>query len=283
MNPYVEIARPWQWYKNLVAFLGIFFAGLFLNIHALLFVIITFFALSLASSGVYVINDILDVEKDRLHPKKKNRPLPSGRISIFSATVYGYSLVFISLLLAYSVNALVFLAVSALVLNTLVYSLFFKRFAFVDIADLALNFLFRTLAGVFAIGVYPSYWIIIIPYFIAVFLALLKRYGELARGTKSRKSLERYDPETLRILSAVTLGIILVLYTLYIFDSKLPHKTITAALTLPLAIFTLFRGYNDAMKDPDLAEDASKMVYDKWFLLGGAVWALVLFGVIYVF
>gem|GEM_PF-6930505 len=115
MNPYVEIARPWQWYKNLVAFLGIFFAGLFLNIHALLFVIITFFALSLASSGVYVINDIL----------------------------------------AYSVNALVFLAVSALILNTLVYSLFFKRFAFVDIADLALNFLFRTLAGVFAIGVYP--------------------------------------------------------------------------------------------------------------------------------
>gem|GEM_PF-7034266 len=80
---------------------------------------------------------------------------------------------------------------------------------------------------------------------------------------------------------ASTLGIILVLYTLYIFDSKLPHKTITASLTLPLAVFTLFRWYNDATKDPDFAEDASKMVYDKWFLLGGAVWALVLFVVIY--
>lgn len=283
MNPYVEIARPWQWYKNLIAFLGIFFAGLFLDLHALLSVTITFFALSLASSGVYVINDIIDVEKDRLHPKKRNRPLPSGRISVPAATVYGYALVALALLLAYSVNALVFLSVSALILNTLIYSLFLKRFAFIDVADLALNFLFRTLAGVFAIGVYPSYWIIIIPYFIAVFLALLKRYGELARGTKSRKSLERYDPEILRILSAVTLGIILVLYTLYIFDSKLPHKTITAAATLPLAVFTLLRWYSGAMNDPDLAEDAARIVYDRWFLLGGVVWALVLFVVIYVF
>ncbi len=281
MNPYVEIARPWQWYKNLVAFLGIFFAGMFLNFHSLLSVIITFFALSLASSGVYVINDILDVEKDRLHPKKRNRPLPSGRISIPAATLYGYSLVFIALLLAYSVNSLVFLAVSALILNTLLYSLFLKHLAFIDVADLALNFLFRTLAGVFAISVYPSYWIIIIPYFIAVFLALLKRYGELSRGTKSRKSLKRYDSETLRILSAVTLGIVLVLYTLYIFDSKLPHKTFAAATTIPLAVFTLFRWYNDAMKNPDLAEDAARVVYDKWFLLGGLLWAVVLFGVIY--
>ncbi|MDN5358876.1 MAG: hypothetical protein PWP76_719 [Candidatus Diapherotrites archaeon] len=281
MNPYVEIVRPWQWYKNVVAFLGIFFAGLFLDLHALLSVTITFFALSLASSGVYVINDIIDVEKDRLHPKKRNRPLPSGRISVPAATVYGYALVALALLLAYSVNALVFLSVSALILNTLIYSLFLKRFAFIDVADLALNFLFRTLAGVFAIGVYPSYWIIIIPYFIAVFLALLKRYGELQRTTEARASLQQYDADTLRVLSAVTLGIILVLYTLYVFDSHLPHKTITAVTTLPIAVFTLFRWYNDAMRNPDLAEDAAKMVYDRGFLLGLALWAAVLFAVIY--
>ncbi|NPA76685.1 MAG: UbiA prenyltransferase family protein [Candidatus Diapherotrites archaeon] len=282
MNPYVEIARPWQWYKNLVAFLGVFFAGMLLNVHALLSVVLTFFALCLASSGVYVLNDIVDVEKDRLHPIKRNRPLPSGRVSVLSASVYAVLLLSLSFLLAYSVNLLVFLTVAALVVNTLLYSFIFKRIAVLDVAVLALNFLFRTLAGVFAIGVYPSYWIIIIPYFIAVFLALLKRYGELQRTKGARSSLHNYDQDTLRILSAVTLGIILVLYTLYIFDSKLPHKTITAATTLPLAVFTLFRWYNDAMRDPDLAEDAAKMVYDKWFLIGGAVWALVLFGMIYI-
>ncbi len=281
MNPYVEIARPWQWYKNIIAFLAVFFAGLLLSPSTLLRSFLAFLALSLASSSIYVFNDIIDIEKDRLHPKKRNRPLPSGRISIFSALVYGTFLLFVASIISLSINFPVFLAVAALVINTLLYSLFFKRVAVLDVAVLALNFLFRTLAGVFAIGVYPSYWIIIIPYFIAVFLALLKRYGEIQRTKEARSSLRKYDPETLRTLSAVVLGIILVLYTLYIFDSDLPHKTITAAATLPLAVFTLFRWYNDAMKDPDLAEDAAKMVYDKWFLVGGAAWALVLFAVIY--
>ncbi len=281
MNPYVEIARPWQWYKNIIAFLGIFFAGLLFDVHALFSVLTTFFALCLASSGAYVFNDILDVEKDRLHPTKKERPLPSGRMPVRSALIYGFLLIFLASLLALSVSLPVFLAVAALIINTLLYSLFLKRVAVLDVAVLALNFLFRTLAGVFAIGVYPSYWIIIIPYFIAVFLALLKRYGELRRTTEARSSLQNYDPETLRTLSAVTLGIILVLYTLYIFDSDIPHKTITAAATLPLAVFTLFRWYNDAMRDPDLAEDAAKMVYDKWFLVGGIIWTTTLFLVLY--
>jgi len=282
MNPYVEIARPWQWYKNIVAFLAIFFAGMLFDPHAVLSAVLTFFALSLASSGMYVINDILDVEKDRLHPKKRNRPLPSGRISVDAATNYGFFLILLASFLAYLVSPLTALAVAALVVSTLLYSFIFKRIAVLDVAVLALNFLFRTLAGVFAIGVYPSYWIIIVPYFIAVFLALLKRYGELRKTKDARSSLQKYDENTLRTLSAVTLGIVLALYVLYIFDSELPHKTITAAATLPLAVFTIFRWYNDAMRDPDLAEDAAKMVYDPWFLLGGAVWALVLFLVIYV-
>lgn len=281
MNPFIEIARPWQWYKNVVAFLAIFFAGMITSPSALASTFLAFVALCLASSSIYVFNDVIDVEKDRLHPKKRFRPLPSGRISIPAALFYGSFLLFSASLLALSVNVLVFFSIVALVLNTLVYSLFLKRFAFIDVADLALNFLFRTLAGVFAIGVYPSYWIIIIPYFLAVFLALLKRYGELQRTKRARSSLQSYDELSLRILSAVVLGIILVLYTLYIFDSKLPHKTITAMTTLPLAVSTLFRWYNDAMNDPDLAEDASKMVYDRWFLLGGLLWAAILFAVIY--
>ncbi len=281
MNPYVEIARPWQWYKNLVVFLAIFFSGMFFNVHALVSVILAFVALSLVSSGVYALNDILDLEKDRLHPKKRNRPLPSGRMSVRAALAYAFALISAASAIGFSVNTLTGIAVVALVVNTLLYSLVFKHIAVLDVAILALNFLFRTLAGVVAIGAYPSYWIVIIPYFVAVFLALLKRYGELQRTAEARSSLQRYDSETLRILSAVTLGIVLVLYTLYIFDSNIPHKTITAAVTLPLAIFTLFRWYSDAMRDPDLAEDAAKIVYDRVFLLGALLWAAALAFVIY--
>ena len=281
MNPYIEIARPWQWYKNLVAFLALFFSGMLFVPAAVYSTFASFVALCLASSGVYVLNDVLDLENDRKHPNKKNRPLPSGRISVRSAITYAFLLIFAASVVAFSTGTLVGVAVVALVVNTLLYSIFFKHVAVLDVATLALNFLFRTLAGVVAIDAYPSYWIVIVPYFLAVFLALLKRYGELQRTKDARSTLREYDPETLRVLSAVTMGIVLVLYTLYIFDSTLPHKTITAALTLPIAVFTLFRWYNDAMKNPDLAEDAAKMVYDKWFLFGGLLWSVVLFFVIY--
>ncbi len=283
MNPYVEIARPWQWYKNLVAFLALFFSGMLLVPAAVYSTVAAFVALCLASSGVYVLNDVLDLENDRKHPDKKRRPLPSGRISVRSALIYAFLLIFAASLIAFSIGTLVGVAVAALIVNTLLYSLLFKHVAVLDVATLALNFLFRTLAGVVAIGAYPSYWIVIVPYFLAVFLALLKRYGELQRVQNARTALKDYDSETLRVLSAVTLGIVLVLYTLYIFDSNLPHKTITAALTLPIAVFTLFRWYSDATRDPALAEDAAKMVYDRWFIMGGLLWVIILFGVIYLF
>lgn len=281
MNPYLEIARPWQWYKNVVVFLALFFAGRLFDFESLLSAALTFVSLCLLSSAVYIFNDILDVERDRLHPVKRKRPLPSGRLSVFSATVFGALLFLSGLSLAFAVSPLVLLSAVALVVNTVLYTLFFKHVAFLDVAVLALNFLFRTLAGVFAVGVYPSYWIIIIPYFVAVFLALLKRYGEVQRTKNARPSLQEYDPVTLRVLSAVALGVILILYTLYIFDSRLPRKTFTAAATLPLAVFTLFRWYSLAMRRPEIAEDAGKVVYDRWFLLGGVLWGAVLFLVIY--
>ena len=281
MNPYLEIARPWQWYKNVVVFLALFFAGRLFDFESVLSAALTFVSLCLLSSAVYIFNDILDVERDRLHPVKRKRPLPSGRLSVFSATVFGALLFLSGLSLAFAVSPLVLLSAVALVVNTVLYTLFFKHIAFLDVAVLALNFLFRTLAGVFAVGVYPSYWIIIIPYFVAVFLALLKRYGELQKTRDARPSLGGYDAETLRTLSAVIAGLVLLLYTLYVFDSNIPRKTLTAVTTIPVAVFTLFRWYSCAVHDPEVAEDAAKMVYDAWFLAGCMLWAAVLFFAVY--
>ncbi|HID09521.1 TPA: hypothetical protein EYP13_04785, partial [Candidatus Micrarchaeota archaeon] len=94
MNPYLELSRPWQWYKNVVVFLALFFAGHLFVPSSLLSALLAFASLCLVSSAVYVFNDVIDVEKDRLHPVKRNRPLPSGRVSVTSALAYGALLLF---------------------------------------------------------------------------------------------------------------------------------------------------------------------------------------------
>ncbi len=269
--------RPWQWYKNIVVFLALFFSGNLFSTSLFLKALLTVFGFCLISSGTYVFNDILDLEEDKKHPDKRNRPLPSGQVSVSSAYLISFTLILTGLLILIPISFWVLLIGAALVLNTLLYSLFFKHIAGVDIAILPLNFLFRTLAGVYAISVPLSPWIIVLPYFLAVYLVLLKRYGELRRA-KTRKVLDFYTSQTLETLSASAIALLLSLYTLYVFSKG--YSTL-ATLTIPIASLVLFRWHTIAMKDPIFAEKAHKMLRDKIFLVGVVIWALILFLVIY--
>lgn len=269
--------RPWQWYKNVVVFLALFFSGNLLNLPLLLRALIVFVAFCLISSGMYVFNDILDLEEDKRHPDKKNRPLPSGQVSIRLACILSFVLVVVGLLITLPLSPKVLLMGVALVLNTVLYSLLFKHVAGADIAVLPLNFLFRTLAGVYAISAPVSPWIVVLPYFLAVYLVLLKRYGELRRA-KVRKVLDFYTPQTLETLSASTVALLLALYTLYVFSKG--YSTL-ATITIPVASFVLFRWHAVAMNDPVSAEKAHKMLRDRWFLAGVLLWVLLLLWVMY--
>ncbi len=265
-----------------MVFLAIFFSGTLFNVDALVSSVLAFLALSLVSSGMYALNDVIDAEKDKLHPKKKHRPIPSGRVSKQSATIFSFFLLAVGFLIALKINLLVLFFALALFLNTLIYSFFFKHVPFADVADLSLNFLIRTLAGVYAINAYPSYWIIVVPYFLALLLATFKRYGEIERGSKGRKVISFYSKEVLRSLAAAIVVGLLLLYLLYIHSSPtLKHKTIVTLATLPIAAFVLFRWYGEALSNPDMAEEAFHMVKDRVFLGGLLIWALILLWSIY--
>lgn len=277
VHPFLRLMRPWQWYKNVVVFLALFFSGNLFDPSLFAKALLAFVAFCLISSGTYVFNDILDLEEDRKHPEKKNRPLPSGQVSVRSACALSLVLILAGLLALVPLSLKVLLAGIALVLNTLLYSLLFKRVAGADIAVVPLNFLFRTLAGVYAISVPLSPWIVVLPYFLAVYLVLLKRHGELRRA-KVRRVLDFYTPQTLETLSASTIALLLALYTLYVFSKG--YSTL-AAMTIPVASFVLFRWHAVAMRDPALAENAHRVLGDRWFLAGTLLWALLLLWVIY--
>ncbi len=272
MHPAFEIMRPWQWYKNIVVFLALFFSGNLFTVDLLIKAVLAFLGLCLISSGMYIVNDILDLEEDKKHPDKKDRPLPSGRLSLKSAYALSFLLLFAGITILGILGSLPLLLGILLLLNTLIYSLFFKHVAGPDVAVLSVNFLLRTLTGVYAIDVPLSPWIIILPYFLALYLALLKRYGELKRA-KVRKVLEVYTPQTLETLAAATVATLLSLYSLYVFSKG---YSMIGLLTIPVAAFTLFRWHVVAMKDPLVAEKAHKMLKDVYFICGAVLWIFLL-------
>ncbi len=271
MNPYLELLRPHQWYKNVVAFLGIFFGGLLLNPGAWLQVLRVFIALCLISSSSYILNDLRDVEEDRKHPKKKNRPLASGRAKIFPAYLLSVLLFFLPLPLLSGLSWKIYTMVYGLFILTQMYTQFFKKIPLFDVAFLSLNFVLRTLAGVYALNIYISPWIILVPYFVGVYLALMKRRGELVRGGP-RKSL-KYDMELLDHLISGTIFTLLVLYVLYAFSKP---STSLYFLTLPFAVYILFRWFHLSRSDPDMAEEAQRVLKDPGILLSFLLWTLIL-------
>jgi 4-hydroxybenzoate polyprenyltransferase len=248
----IRTLRPNQWTKNAVVMAAFFFAlgdrsqhlevaaGL---IHALLAAAL----FCLISSGVYIVNDIMDAPSDRRHPTKRFRPVAAGRVP---TTLAAWLAVF---LLAVGVGASWLLAprlaeaTAAYVLIQLVYSFGLKRVALVDVFVIAAGFVLRAVAGAFALGVGISPWLLLCAFLLALFLALCKRRHEkiLMDGAsrESRPGLENYDERLLDQLIAVVASATVVCYSIYTLSSQTIEKFGTARLgfTIPFVMFGLFR------------------------------------------
>lgn len=278
----IDLLRMKQWYKNAVIFIPLFFSKLLFEINYYPLLLLTFLSLSLISSAGYIFNDILDLEKDRQHPVKRKRPLPSGKISITTAIIIMLVLIFLSLIISIEINILLTILILALFVNTVIYTLFFKHVTGLDIAFLSLNFIIRILAGTVVLNVSPSYWLIVTTYFVAIMLSASKRYGEILRGNDTRKVLKEYDKQViLGILIASGISLFLF-YLLYLHTSPtIKHKTIVTAITLPLSVTVIIRWIVKSVQEPDIAEDVTKIFTDLPFISSLLLWALVLFIFIY--
>ncbi len=215
--------RVKQWIKNLLIFAPLFFSFKLFISEDLFSSIILFLTFSFSASFIYILNDIIDLEKDKLHPRKRNRPLPSGKLSKFNAIIIASILIALSISITYLyLNTNTLFIILAYVLLNLLYTLKLKHISIIDALCIAIGFELRIFAGCFAIGVLPSHFILMVTLFLALMLAFIKRKGELNslndESASHRKSLENYTVSLLDKFIFSSASISIFAYSLYTID-----------------------------------------------------------------
>ncbi len=194
MLNYLKLIRVNQWIKNLFVFLPIFFSGNLLNSDYFIQSFYGFLIFSFVASSIYIINDYVDIEKDKKHPEKKNRPLASGKISKNNALILFFILVIITSILTYFfANKQVAILVAVYFFMNLAYSFKLKQIAILDVMIIAFGFLLRVFVGGYMTGLVVTDWTILLVFDLALILALGKRRGELVNADLegvTRKSLD---------------------------------------------------------------------------------------------
>ena len=218
----VRATRPRQWSKNLLVFAAPLLSGRFAEPDVLGNATIAFVAFTLAASGIYLINDVRDVDSDRAHPTKQRRPVAAGTLGPRTAARVGALLAVAALLVAL-VSGLPLVAVTATYLGlSLLYCFVLKDEPVIDIAIIAAGFLLRAIAGGAAAGIELSQWFLLAASFGSLFMAAGKRYAEILLvgqgGPELRASLASYSPSYLRFVWTVSAGLLIMTYGLWAFE-----------------------------------------------------------------
>lgn len=218
----VKLARPKQWAKNVLVFAAPGAAGVLDNRGPLLESIVAFVAFCLAAAGTYYINDARDVEADRLHPKKRHRPIASGVVPVNLAYVLGALLLILSVAVALAVTTALAATIVGYVVLTTTYSNLLKQIAVVDMVAVAAGFVLRAVAGAAATGVPISDWFFIVTSFGSLFMVSGKRGAEaqeMGDGASGfRAVLGAYTPSYTAYVRSVTSGAVLMAYCLWSFE-----------------------------------------------------------------
>ena len=278
--------RPRQWLKNVLVFAAPLAAGSLLEPDVLLPSVIAFIAFCLMSSATYLINDIRDVDADRAHPTKRNRPIAAGDLSPAVAATAALVLAAAALGLALWVNAGLFGVVLAYAVFTLSYSLFLKHEPVVELALLSMGFLLRAIAGGVAAQLPISPWFLIVAGFGSLFMAAGKRFSELDRSLKAvtdgseqgirRRSLDGYTLPYLRFVWGTAAAVAITAYCLWAFEVGLQESTFPWAQwsVLPFVLAILRYAVDVDKGQAEAPEDV--VLKDRALLAMGAIW-LVLF------
>ncbi len=245
---FLKLIRVHQWVKNFFVFVPLLFSIHFFDWSYLKISLLAFVIFSLASSSIYVINDLVDVNADRAHPKKKNRPIASGKIKIpFAITTSSFLLVIIFSIIPYSNPEFLYSVICFLILNIL-YSFVFKNIVILDVFSIAAGFAIRVLGGAFAINVPISNWLLLTTMFISLFLGVMKRHSELVlvsekENHESRKVLSQYSLNFADQMATVAAAGVIICYALYTVAPRTVNVFGSENLiyTTPFVVFGIFR------------------------------------------
>jgi len=289
--------RIYQWTKNLVLFAGLIFTFKFLDPPFVLDAILGFFLFSIAVSGMYILNDILDIERDRLHATKRARPIAAGRLSVPAASIWAALFLLVGIGGAFALGVRFGSTLVAYVALTLTYSLFWKHVVLLDVTTLALGFVLRATAGVELIRdrvargateeVVLSPWLLVCAFFLALFLAIGKRRHELAtleeNAVRHRAALGAYTPRLLDQLVSVVTSATLLAYSVYTIAPETLAKFggRPLYLTIPFVLYGIFR-YLYLMYAQEQGGNPSEHLYrDRPTLVNVILWGLAVLAILY--
>jgi 4-hydroxybenzoate polyprenyltransferase len=282
----IETLRPRQWTKNLVIFAGLIFDGQMTQLTPFLRVLAAAFLFCLVSGITYTLNDLMDIQADRLHPQKRNRPLASGRLTKAQAITFSVFLSVLVLVAAYLLApnlALIFIAYSLLML---IYSKWLKKVMILDVIVISMGFVLRVLAGLSVITVaYFSPWLFVLTTLLAMYLAFGKRLSELKLldedAVEHRKSLDGYTIPLLNQYILIILSGILITYTLYTFSAQPSEPSHIMMLTVPFVMYGIFRYLYLIQNDLMTASPEEVLLKDRPMQIAILLWGLSVVLILY--
>jgi len=296
----IYVARPIHWIKNMALFGALLLTGTLFEKGLLVDVVFAFVAFSFATSATYIFNDLMDAKSDRLHPVKKNRPIASGKLPVFLAVLELLSFLFLSLLIAFVLNDLLFTLILFYLGLQALYSLGLKNIHVIDIIIIATGFVLRVYAGAFVINAHLSVWFLLCVVSASLFLAAGKRRAEInlleAVDGGTRKSLSKYSKELLNSYVTMFGNATWMSWSLYTFfespKAALPFWLALAELsrattidklmmlTIPVVIFGIMR-YEALIFEGKSEAPEKLLLTDKALLIAVGLWLTLVYWILY--
>ena len=239
--------RPHQWVKSAFVFVGLIFSHRWNEPDLVMRVIATAAAFSLVASSMYVVNDISDVEKDRLHPTKRKRPIPAGEVTVGAAQIIGLLSLAAGLAIGTWASQRVLLILLLYLVLTVSYTYRLKHIVILDVFSIAAGFMLRIIAGTTGVYLAPSDWLLQCGLMITLFLGFAKRRAELIAlakdGAAQRNVLRHYSPVLLDKFIGITAATVIMSYSLYTMSPEtIPtHGTEHLIYTVPFIVYGIFR------------------------------------------
>jgi len=277
----ILLLRPHQWVKNLLVLAPPFFGGVLYTGRDMAFIMFfAFVAFSLASSAGYVVNDIVDRESDRLHPKKRLRPIASGKVGVTEAVIIALAAFAVSAVISFRLGTWFLLIIIAYLALSLLYSLYLQRFALVDCFVIATGFVLRIEAGGVASGTSVSNWLLLTTFLLSLLLALGKRRFELAAAGDDpaalRESLSGYRLNFLDQAITIFATTTLVTYAIYAIETG----SQIFLVTVPFACYGVLR-YMYLVQGSISGDPTESLLRDTHLLLCVLIWLVLTTFIIY--
>ncbi len=280
----IKLIRPHQYIKNIFVFAPLLFSFRY-TYSDILNISVVFILFSLIASSIYVFNDLMDIEEDRQHPKKKLRPLANGKVKKRTAIILIFLLSSVSLIGAFSFSQELFYILLFYFILNISYSLKLKHISIVDIFIIATGFVLRLFAGASVIEAPLSMWIIIMTFLLALFLAIAKRRDDFVLskiGKETRKNVDGYNLEFVNAIMVLMSGVIIVSYILYTVSAEVIERLNTEYLyiTAFFVIIGIMRYMQIIFVEENSGNPTMIVLKDRFLQVAILLWLLSFFIVV---